>query len=708
VTVLRGAVQPRRAEWEALELIRRAAVDGPLLVVVNDVPWLDRASAAVRLLAEARSNPLAQLPARTRHLLLMAALDGTGDLRVLGDTHGFADLAAAERERLVSVSGNPRRLVFRHPLTRSAVVELATEAERRAAHRSLARVWHEQPDRRAWHLADAACGPDETVAALLEQAARRTLRRSDSTVALASLTRAAQLSPHPADRGRRLAEAAYVGAEAAGELSSASALLADARRSEVPLNGCLHAAAASVFLLLSEDGDLATARRLLAGAIRITDHGYDAHDSGLIEALHTLALLCWARMTYGWMGRSPDYKASFLGTLGANADFYDPYQANARRWYRESQEKVLHWNHAIIHPPVDRNRPPDDVADVFVHVQDETDNGLIVSGAKVVATGSAITHLNFIAHYGIPLRKRQYALICTIPMDSPGLKLICRPSYAMTAAVMGSPFDYPLSSRLDENDTMFVLDKVLVPWENVFVYGDLDKASAFFPMSGFLPRLTLQGRTRLAVKIDFLAGLLLKAVQITGTKDFRGVQARLGEVLAWRNLMWALTDSMARNPDPWIGDTVLPNTNSGQAYRWFMTVGYPRIKEIMEQDLGSSLIYLNSHAADFANPEIRPYLDKYVRGSNGYDAVSRVKVMKLLWDAIGSEFGGRHELYERNYGGNHEAIRAEILAAQDAMGLTAAYEAFADQCLAEYDLTGWTAPDLINPFDVNLIYTHGH
>jgi 4-hydroxyphenylacetate 3-monooxygenase len=55
----------------------------------------------------------------------------------------------------------------------------------------------------------------------------------------------------------------------------------------------------------------------------------------------------------------------------------------------------------IIHPPVDRNRPPDEVADVFVHVEDERDNGLIVSGAKVVATGSAITHMNFIAHHGI-------------------------------------------------------------------------------------------------------------------------------------------------------------------------------------------------------------------------------------------------------------------------------------------------------------------
>ena len=415
------------------------------------------------------------------------------------------------------------------------------------------------------------------------------------------------------------------------------------------------------------------------------------------------AIAAWARLTYGWLGRSPDYKASFLGTLGANADFYDPFQENARRWYRESQEKVLYWNHAIIHPPVDRNRSPDEVSDVFVHVEKERDNGLIVSGAKVVATNSAITHMNFIAHYGIPLKKKEFALICTIPMDAPGMKLVCRPSYSMTAAVMGSPFDYPLSSRLDENDSIFILDHVLVPWENVFVYGDLQKASSFFPGSGFFPRAMFHGCTRLAVKLDFLAGLHLKALEITGSKDFRGVQSRLGEVLAWRNMMWALTDSMAHNPDPWIGDTVLPNANGALAYRWFMTVGYPRVKEIIEQDLGSALIYLNSHAADFKNPGIRPYLDKYVRGSNGYDAVNRVKVLKLLWDAIGSEFGGRHELYERNYGGNHEAIRTEIVDAQEATGLTETYRRFAEQCLAEYDLNGWTVPDLVNPDDVSVI-----
>jgi aromatic ring hydroxylase len=406
------------------------------------------------------------------------------------------------------------------------------------------------------------------------------------------------------------------------------------------------------------------------------------------------AIATWARMTYGWMGRSPDYKGAFLGTLGANADFYEPYADNARRWYKESQEKVLYWNHAIVHPPVDRDRPPDEVRDVFIHVEKETDSGLVVSGAKVVATGSALTHYNFIAHFGLPIKKREFALVATIPMGAPGMKLICRTSYGANAAVMGSPFDYPLSSRLDENDTILVLDKVLIPWENVFIYGHLGKVQLFPGRSGFVERFTFQGCTRLAVKLEFLAGLLAKALEMTGTADFRGVQTRLGEVLAWRNLFWAFSDAAARNPVPWVNGAVLPNPRYGMAYRWFMQVGYPRIREIVLQDVASGLIYTNSSAEDFKNPDIRPYLDRFLRGSGGADAVERVKLMKLLWDAVGSEFGGRHELYERNYAGNHENTRVELLSAQIANGEVAGYKAFADECLAEYDLDGWTVPDL--------------
>ncbi|AIJ34485.1 4-hydroxyphenylacetate 3-monooxygenase oxygenase component [Corynebacterium imitans] len=416
------------------------------------------------------------------------------------------------------------------------------------------------------------------------------------------------------------------------------------------------------------------------------------------------AIETWARMSYGWLGRSPDYKAAFLGTLGAMPEFYSPYQENAERWYKESQEKVLYWNHAIINPPVDRHLPPDEVKDVFMKVEKETASGVVVSGAKVVATGSAITNFNFISHYGLPIKRPEFAIICTVPMDSPGVKLISRPSYSQNAAITGTPFDYPLSSRLDENDAVFVFDKVLVPWENIFAYGDPDQINGFMPKTGFINRFTFQGCIRLAVKLDFIAGLLLKALEIAGTSDFRGVQARAGEVIGWRNLFWALTDAMMLNPDEGADDSLLPNLEYGMAYRMFMATGYPRIKEIIEQDVASGLIYLPSGALDFKNAEIRPYLDKYVRGSNGVTAVDRVKLMKLLWDSIGTEFGGRHELYERNYSGNHENVRIEMLLNAMNNGVKDQMFGMVEDCMAEYDLDGWTdkASDLIQSDDVNV------
>jgi 4-hydroxyphenylacetate 3-monooxygenase len=421
------------------------------------------------------------------------------------------------------------------------------------------------------------------------------------------------------------------------------------------------------------------------------------------------AIAEWARVTYGWMGRAPDYKASFLATLGANADYYQPYKENALFWYRHCQETVAFVNHAIVNPPVDRNRPLDDVKDVYMHVEKEVDGGLIVSGAKVVATTSTLTHYNFIANNAaLPIKTEPFAFVCIVPNDSPGLKLFCRPSYEMMAATVGSPFDYPLSSRVDENDSIIVFDKVFVPWENVFTYADVEKANNFFPRSGFLPRFMFHGCSRLAVKMDFLAGLLLKAVASTGVGDFRGVQAQVGEVLAWRNLFWGLTDAMCGNPDPWTEGYVNPNLNSALAYRVMSSIAMTRIKEIVENTMASALVYLPSHVSDFKNDEIRPYLEQYVRGTGDQPAEERVKLMKLLWDAIGTEFGGRHLLYERNYFGDHESIRFQVLGAAEASGDAERYRGFAEQCMAEYDLDGWTVPDLINPDDINVVLKNLH
>ncbi len=160
---------------------------------------------------------------------------------------------------------------------------------------------------------------------------------------------------------------------------------------------------------------------------------------------------------------------------------------------------------------------------------------------------------------------------------------------------------------------------------------------------------------------------------------------------------------MARTPIPWTEGYVLPNLDYGLAYRVMASIAYPKIKEIIENVLASALIYLPSHAVDLKNPEIRAVLDQYLRGSGGYSAEHRIKLMKLLWDAMGTEFGGRHELYERNYFGNHESIRFETLVAAERGGAAQRYKGFAEQCMAEYDLDGWTVPDLINPDDVSIV-----
>jgi 4-hydroxyphenylacetate 3-monooxygenase len=174
-------------------------------------------------------------------------------------------------------------------------------------------------------------------------------------------------------------------------------------------------------------------------------------------------------------------------------------------------------------------------------------------------------------------------------------------------------------------------------------------------------------------------------------------------VLAWRNCFWGLTDAMARTTNPWTPGYVLPNLEYGLAYRVMASVAYPKIKEIIENTLASALIYLPSSSADFHVPELRPLLDQFVRGSNGYTAEDRVKLMKLMWDAIGTEFGGRHELYERNYFGNHESIRFETLLVSDVTGASARFKGFAERCMAEYDLNGWTVPDLVSNADVRAI-----
>lgn len=402
------------------------------------------------------------------------------------------------------------------------------------------------------------------------------------------------------------------------------------------------------------------------------------------------AIAAWSRLSYGFMGRTPDYKAAFMSSLSSDPDLYAPYAENARSWYRRYASQALFLNHVLVNPPVDRSRPVHEVGDVYVRVVRDNDRGIVVSGAKMLATGSALTHATFVAqNSAVSLeagKAEDFALAFIAPMDTPGCVLLSRSSYEARAA---SPFDHPLSSRFDENDAVLVFKEALIPWENVLIYRDVEKANSFFPRSGFVNRSHLQAGTRFAVKLDLMAGLLARAVASNGTGGFRGVQAALGEVITLRNTAWALTTVMAMDPVEGPGGTVMPNIEHAGALRMFTSQAWERVRELFETHLGGAPLVVPSSHRDLAHPELRPLIDAYYRGSDS-SAESRIKLFKLVWDAIGTEFGGRHGLYERVYSGNADQVRIDALNAARRGGLADRLDTLVAQCLGDYDLDGWT------------------
>jgi 4-hydroxyphenylacetate 3-monooxygenase len=461
-----------------------------------------------------------------------------------------------------------------------------------------------------------------------------------------------------------------------------------------------------------------TTHRAFRNAARSVAHLYDAlHDSQTANVLVTTApegfqthryftssysaddlfkardaLAHWARMTFGFMGRTPDYKGGFIATLGSFSEFYDPFEKNALHWYRVAAEKALFLNHVIVNPPINRNRPVHEAADIFVHVVRERDDGVIVRGAKMVGTSAALSNATFVAqNSGVSYEKgkgEDFALIFVLPMNTAGLKVICRRSYEDAAL---SPFDNPLSARFDENDSVLIFDDVLVPWENMLVYRDIEKARDFYAASGFLNRYALQSTTKIAVKLDFMLGLLISGLRSNGTSDFRGIQAKVAEVAGWRNLMWSLTTAMCAEPDEGPNGTMLPRLEVAATARYFGTYLNAKIKEIFETALGGAPIAMPSSAADLNSPLLRPLIDRFYRGSDS-DAEHRIKLYKLIWDAIGSEFAGRHELYEYNYAGNNDQVRLDLLNHSAKQGLVEQSLAMVRRCMSDYDLSGWTNP----------------
>src|SRR5215211_7454868 len=196
------------------------------------------------------------------------------------------------------------------------------------------------------------------------------------------------------------------------------------------------------------------------------------------------AIAKWASLTNGLVGRGPDHVATLLAGLASAPDIFararPQFGENVVRFYRTVVEEDQYATYVIIPPQVDRSQTALGQEDAFIQVGvvRERDDGIVVRGAQMLGTGSTVCNWLFVSCI-VPLRPgdEDYALSFVVPIDTPGLKLYCRPPYAV-----GKPsvFDYPLSTSFDETDSLVVFDDVFVPWERLFVYRDVDQVRAQF------------------------------------------------------------------------------------------------------------------------------------------------------------------------------------------------------------------------------------
>ena len=369
----------------------------------------------------------------------------------------------------------------------------------------------------------------------------------------------------------------------------------------------------------------------------------------------------WADATCGMMGRSADFLNTMVMAWAAKRDYFAQQSPECaeRVWhyYEDCRERDLFLTHALIDPQVDRskNRAEQDDPYLCLRIVEETKQGLIVRGGKMIATAAPFADEILVWPFPPTLTEAEasYAQVFIIPVAAPGLKIICRESFSRP----GQYDDHPLSARFDEMDAVAVFDDVLVPWERVFLHGDARLVAQMYVGTRIREMTAHQTNTRLLSKIEFVYGVLCLMAEAIGTQNTPAVQEMLGEAASYVEIIKStlLMGEHEAQVDPSNG-VIYPALQPLQVGRTWGPRIYPRLMEIVRRLGAGGLMQLPASSAAFDSP-IGPDLEKYYRGAR-IPAQDKVALFKLAWDLLGSDFGARHTLYELYYAGDPSALMA--------------------------------------------------
>jgi 4-hydroxyphenylacetate 3-monooxygenase len=379
------------------------------------------------------------------------------------------------------------------------------------------------------------------------------------------------------------------------------------------------------------------------------------------------ALEAWADLSCGFLGRSPDHVASALSGMYMGLELFQHHGAKYGKalsdYYEYARDKDLYLTYVIVNPQADRSKSAAEQEDEFLvaGVVDEDQEGITIKGAKMLATGCPMANEVMVASIQ-PLKagEEKYSFTAMVPLNEKGVKLLSRKSFESSAV---SKFDNPLSSSFDENDSILYFDEVKVPWARVFVHNDIEMATAQWHSIPTHVYQNYQCQIRLVVKVRFLLGLARKIAETNGIIGFPPIRETLGQMAAEASMVEGLVESMEISGSMY-GKYYVPNSQRLYAANVLTQQLYPKLIHTLRELAGGGMIMLPSSVSDFSNPEIAGYISKTQR-SPATDSVGRVKLFKLAWDAVGSEFGSRHLQYEMFYSGANMVTRGHSFRAYE-------------------------------------------
>ena len=394
-----------------------------------------------------------------------------------------------------------------------------------------------------------------------------------------------------------------------------------------------------------------------------------------IERRHR-ALEIVAASCHGILGRTPDYvnvqvtaARQFAALFGVDQPWLGE---NLVAYHEYIRENDLCLTHAFGHPQVNRGAALTEQPDPYVAtgIVETTDDGVVVRGAKLLATLAPFADELFCPPYRVA--RSDEAIFClgfSVPVATPGLKFICRESYDT-----GRPlYDQPLSGRYDEMDALAVFDDVLIPWDRVFSYNNVELHNRLIGSVPMWRQYMQQVMLRTVAKLEFMLGVSHELTDAIGIGGFSHIQEKMAEIIDTIETVRSYLRAAEADAGPWEGEGIALAPEPCIAMRHTWPDAFARVAAIMQQ-LAAGGLMLTPTEQDMTGA-MASTTDRYFQGVN-IGAHERVRLFRLVWDLIGTQFGSRSALYERYFNGDVVRLRQLRFANYDYTRAKQSYQDF--------------------------------